>query len=112
MLMPRPTGVDSRVDEILENDGGHWFEDPNGVGLGRQRQGERTLPGYETTEAAQTTAPRTISDRESTEIGSQLPARWEHSEFELSGDFVNGQQVIRKRQRVQKWLPRSGRRDS
>ena len=31
----------------------------------------------------------------------------ERAGFELSVDFVNGQQIIRKRQRVQKWLPRS-----
>jgi hypothetical protein len=36
----------------------------------------------------------------------------EQDGFELSGDFENGQQVIRKRQRVQRWLPRCGMRDS
>ncbi len=36
----------------------------------------------------------------------------ERAGFELSGDFVNGQQIIRKRQRVQKWLPRSGPQDN
>ena len=61
MLMPRPKDVDPRVDEILENDGGHWFEDPNGVGFGRQRQGERTLPGYETTEAYNARPPDIIT---------------------------------------------------
>jgi hypothetical protein len=29
----------------------------------------------------------------------------ERAGFEVSGDFVNGQQVIRKRQRAQNWLP-------
>jgi len=32
----------------------------------------------------------------------------ERGEFELWGDLVNGQDVIRKRQRVQRWMPRSG----
>jgi|SRR5690349_14504767 len=50
MPMTRPKGVDPRVDEILENDRGHWFEDPYGIGFGRKRQTDQTLPGYETTD--------------------------------------------------------------
>jgi len=47
--MPRPKGVDPRVDEILKNDRGHWFEDS--YGFGRERQIDRKLPGYESTDA-------------------------------------------------------------
>ena len=49
--MPRPKGLDPRVDEILENDRGRWFEEPYGTGFGRKRQTDQTLPGYETTDA-------------------------------------------------------------
>ncbi len=46
--MPRPKGVDRRVDEILNNDRGHWFETP--MALKRQRQTDQALSGYETTD--------------------------------------------------------------
>ena len=50
--MPRPKGVDPRVDEILKDDRtGHWFETSEGDGFGRRRQIDRTLPGYEDTDA-------------------------------------------------------------
>lgn len=49
--MPRAKGVDPRVDEILEDDRGHWFETLDGFGFGRKRQTDRALPGYETTDA-------------------------------------------------------------
>ena len=47
--MPRPKGVDPRVDEILKNDRGPWFEHP--YGFGRERQIDQALPDYETTDA-------------------------------------------------------------
>jgi hypothetical protein len=48
-VMPRPRGVDPRVDEILNNDGANWFEHP--FGFGRQRQHDPSRPGYEGTDA-------------------------------------------------------------
>jgi len=46
-----PKGLDQRVVEILEHDGGHWFVEPYGAGFGRQRQTAPALPGYETLDA-------------------------------------------------------------
>ena len=43
-------------------------------------------------------------------IASEMDCLLEREGFEPSGDFVNGQRVIRKRQRVQKRLPRRGAR--